>query len=192
MQIYERLANRMKQLGLKQVDVVKATGLNKSSVSLILKGDRKPVGDTLVKLSKALNTTPEWIQTGEDRQAINSVTLDKALLERAIKVVRVAEFRSGNPLSLDEFSNRVIENYARLSDNLPLDSAYQEQEGELMKQAALYAEKLLTQTLSFPGVKLSEPARSQAYLKLLDFAYNKLIANQKLPEKIPDSILKVN
>jgi transcriptional regulator with XRE-family HTH domain len=76
MEIRERIIAKMKELGMKQVDLVRSTGASKGTVSLWVKGDTVPSGENLVKLSQALRVTPEWLQFGkESRVPVNVVAL---------------------------------------------------------------------------------------------------------------------
>lgn len=55
----------MKEKGLKQVDIVKTTGVSKGSVSKWLSGKAKPSGESLLRLSQVLDTSEYWLLHGE-------------------------------------------------------------------------------------------------------------------------------
>ena len=57
----ERLAEAMEIKNYKQADLVRITGIDKSSISLYLKGKYSPKGVKLVKLASALNVSPSWL-----------------------------------------------------------------------------------------------------------------------------------
>ena len=57
----ERLSEAMSETSLKQADLVRLTGIDKSSISLYLSGKVTPKGDKLYKLALALGVTPEWL-----------------------------------------------------------------------------------------------------------------------------------
>lgn len=63
-EISDRIIRRMKDLDLKQADLVKATGLSKGTVSKWVSGVNTPSVDVLPVLSKALQTTSDWIIAG--------------------------------------------------------------------------------------------------------------------------------
>ena len=66
----ERLGQAMFYQHIKQVDIVKKTGLQKSKVSQYVNGLSQPNGESLVKLATALNVTPEWLMgEGDDSPA---------------------------------------------------------------------------------------------------------------------------
>ncbi len=58
---YERLKQAFSQSNLKQSDLVRITGIDKSSISLYLSGKVTPKGDKLYKLALALNVSPVWL-----------------------------------------------------------------------------------------------------------------------------------
>lgn len=59
--ISERLRQAMSIRNIKQVDLVKATGIGKSSISTYLAGDYKPKQQRIYKLAKALNVSEAWL-----------------------------------------------------------------------------------------------------------------------------------
>lgn len=63
--VAERIKGLMDSKGLKQVDVVKAIGISKSSVSKWLNAKACPSGEYLRRLSEVLETSEYWILNGE-------------------------------------------------------------------------------------------------------------------------------
>lgn len=63
--VAERIKDLMDSKGLKQVDVVKAIGISKSSVSKWLNAKACPSGEYLRRLSEVLETSEYWILNGE-------------------------------------------------------------------------------------------------------------------------------
>lgn len=61
----KRLNERMDELNLKQVDICKLSGISKNAVSNYVNGNRVPDTMSIYKLSKVLETSMEWILTGE-------------------------------------------------------------------------------------------------------------------------------
>lgn len=57
----ERLRERMKELDMKQADVVRATGIDKGALSSYLSGKYEPKDKTIFKLAKALNVDEMWL-----------------------------------------------------------------------------------------------------------------------------------
>jgi transcriptional regulator with XRE-family HTH domain len=97
MNITERIIEKMKEKGLKQIDLVKATKATKGTVSLWVKGQTVPSGENLIKLANALKVSPEWLQTGKeprnrvDVQALPVMSLDDATPEDLARIILAYE-----------------------------------------------------------------------------------------------------
>lgn len=63
--VAERIKNLMDSKGLKQVDLVRAIGISKSSVSKWLNAKACPSGEYLRRLSEVLETSEYWLLNGE-------------------------------------------------------------------------------------------------------------------------------
>jgi transcriptional regulator with XRE-family HTH domain len=76
MNINERIIAKMKELGMRQADLARATGATKGAVNQWFKGATAPSGENLIKVAQALRVTPEWLQFGkESRVPVNVVAL---------------------------------------------------------------------------------------------------------------------
>lgn len=64
MEFHERIQQRMTELGLKPADIVRLTGVSKGTVSFWMSGTNRAKGANLIKLAKALNCSPDWLETG--------------------------------------------------------------------------------------------------------------------------------
>ena len=62
----KRIAKKLEELKLKQVDARKATGLSKNAISNYISGNRIPDTASAYKLSKLLHVSMEWLLTGEE------------------------------------------------------------------------------------------------------------------------------
>lgn len=60
----DRIAQRMKELGLQHKDLVAATGASKGTVTNWINGVNSPTNERLIKLAQALKTTSSWLLTG--------------------------------------------------------------------------------------------------------------------------------
>ena len=60
----DRIAQRMKELGLQHKDLVVATGASKGTVTNWISGVNAPTNERLIKLAQALKTTSSWLLTG--------------------------------------------------------------------------------------------------------------------------------
>ncbi len=63
--ISERLKQAMSMRNMKQVDLVNATGIGKSSISTYISGEYEPKQRNIYKIAKALNVNEAWL-IGED------------------------------------------------------------------------------------------------------------------------------
>lgn len=64
-EVAARIKKCMDDKGLRQVDIVKTTGVSKSSVSKWLRGKACPSGEYLLRLSQVLDEPEYWILNGE-------------------------------------------------------------------------------------------------------------------------------
>lgn len=62
-----RIKNMRKSLGLTQADLAKKIGVTKQAITTYETGIREPSFRNLIKLSRALNVTTDWL-LGEDQQ----------------------------------------------------------------------------------------------------------------------------
>lgn len=67
-QISDRIQARMTELGLKQADLVKATGAGRTTVSNWVNGNTEPTGVFPAKLAKVLKVDTNWLLTGIDEK----------------------------------------------------------------------------------------------------------------------------
>jgi transcriptional regulator with XRE-family HTH domain len=59
--VSKRLKEALDMRGMKQTDLVKATGIGKSSISTYLSGDYEPKQRNIYKIAKALNVNEAWL-----------------------------------------------------------------------------------------------------------------------------------
>ena len=94
-----RISRRIRELGLKQLDVCNKSGLSTTALSQYCTGKRIPDTLSLYKLSIILSVSMEWVLTGEnttnENQSVEPLGLDE---------IKVAQGLScdGLPLSEDE------------------------------------------------------------------------------------------
>ena len=67
--VADRITKRMKELGIKQVDLINKKVASKGTISLWLSGGAVPSGERLVKLSNELNVDAAWILTGQGKMS---------------------------------------------------------------------------------------------------------------------------
>lgn len=59
--IADRLNEALRIRGKKQIDLVQGTGVNKSTISRYLRGEREPKQTALLKLARVLNVSEAWL-----------------------------------------------------------------------------------------------------------------------------------
>ena len=69
----DRIAQRMKELGLQHKDLVAATGASKGTVTNWINGVNNPTGKRLVQLAQVLKTTSSWLLTGNSTHEFTQV-----------------------------------------------------------------------------------------------------------------------
>lgn len=68
--ISDRIALRMRELNIKQVDLINKYGLSKGTVSKWVSGTNTPNGENLTKLAEILKTNESWIINGDGSKKI--------------------------------------------------------------------------------------------------------------------------
>lgn len=85
----ERLKERMNELDMKQVDVIKLTGIDKGALSSYLSGKYEPKDKTIFKLAKALNVNEMWLwgydvpKERQERSADEEITIPASMDDKA-------------------------------------------------------------------------------------------------------------
>lgn len=114
----ERLRQVMNEYGLKRADIVKRTGLHKSTISYYLSGKREPARDNIFIIAKALNVNPVWLMgldTSKEIQPDKDVNIDVTYGDITIELI--------NKVKKDEQLKRLITYYLLLSDRQQSDLA---------------------------------------------------------------------
>lgn len=75
--ISDRIIQRMKDVGIRQVDIVEATGATKGAVSKWVAGTNTPKAEFLPALAKVLKTSQNWLLTGEQEKLINNFNMQE-------------------------------------------------------------------------------------------------------------------
>lgn len=63
--IRDRIIKKMKEAGLRQIDIINALSVSKGTVSKWVSGTNVPSSEILPDLAKLLNTTPDWLIKGD-------------------------------------------------------------------------------------------------------------------------------
>lgn len=94
--ISDRIASRMRELNIKQVDLIERYGFSKGTVSKWVSGTNTPNGPNLTKLATTLKTTESWIISGEQSGSQDANTEPK-LFTQIDKNFRMAHIRFSKP-----------------------------------------------------------------------------------------------
>ena len=91
--MYDRFEDLLKRKGMKVADLSRITGLTSTVFSEWKSGKSIPKTDKLIKIAKALNTTVEYLVTGEDSISDSSYTNEK--IEQAMDFL--ARYEQASP-----------------------------------------------------------------------------------------------
>ena len=102
----ERLTEAMARKNIKQSELSRITGIDKSSISLYVSGKYSPKGDKLYKLSLALGVSPAWL-SGFNAPMIDNAIFDNLPegflpLPKTKKVPRLGIISCGDPINSEE------------------------------------------------------------------------------------------
>lgn len=82
----DRLKQLRKQKGISQDDLAELIEVHFTQVSRYERGETKPNADAMTKLTKALNTTVDFLMNGTADDVVKDAGLEKELISRFIKV----------------------------------------------------------------------------------------------------------
>lgn len=94
--LHDRIQQRLDEKNLKQADIARATGKSTAAVTKWLSGQNIPKMDSLVKIAKLLNVSPDWLATGQGEMSapLNPTALDG--------YARIGDWDDSTPLDGDE------------------------------------------------------------------------------------------
>lgn len=117
---HERLKQAFSNTSLKQADLVRLTGIDKSSISLYLSGKITPKGDKLYKLALALGVSPVWL-SGFNVPMIDNYNKNKSSTfwdklrticnEKNLDVTNVIETVGLDRSTINSWKNGISPNY---------------------------------------------------------------------------------
>src|SRR5690606_18455341 len=76
--IRDRIIKKMRELNLRQVDLINQLGVSKGTVSKWISGLNTPSSEVLPDLARVLNTSPQWLIKGDgiDRSEVSLQQVD--------------------------------------------------------------------------------------------------------------------
>lgn len=105
--IAERMKEALSLRGMKQSELVKLTGIGKSSISTYLSGEYEPKQRNIYKIAQALNVSEAWLM-GYDVSSASTKYSEKTVpdgfqpLPRTIKRPRLGAISCGDPIMSEE------------------------------------------------------------------------------------------
>lgn len=105
--ISDRIALRMRELNIKQVDLINKYSLSKGTVSKWVSGVNTPNGENLTKLAEILKTTESWIINGDDSKKLSKEEFPKGdenytnvrASEKSLRKIRLLDYVQAGLLS---------------------------------------------------------------------------------------------
>ncbi|WP_201525870.1 XRE family transcriptional regulator [Psychrobacter frigidicola] len=139
-QIASRIRESMEEQGLKQVDIVKTTGVSKGSVSKWLSARAKPSGESLLRLSQVLGESEYWLLNGEYPYS-SYADIDDAMdsIKESERNHYIAELglNPGLPYSIrflqEEFESKMFSEYEKLEQQYEMSAEQEHQIEEYEK-----------------------------------------------------------
>jgi len=157
--IHDRISFRIRELNLKQADIVSRTGVSRGGVSAWVSGRNIPTGDNLERLARALECSSQWLMFGGGNSkptSHSSLNIDSSLLgekpvHNFIEVpVYGAELSAGFGSSVE--SSEVVEFYPihdQILSNLDIssnDAAIVRVRGDSMEETLWSNDSVLVDT----------------------------------------------
>ena len=91
MNFSSQLKLALKQTGMTQVALSKASGVRQSAISAYCQGNGLPSAEALYALAKALNVSMEWLLVGEEGENQNSELWHARATEAETKLAALGE-----------------------------------------------------------------------------------------------------
>ena len=118
--ISDRIIQRMKELNIRQVDLVEATGATKGAVSKWVAGTNIPKAEYLPALATVLKTSQNWLLTGNQEKPANNFNI-RPLPNLETKFVAANTLigikKDGGLFETDEVKK--LENELKILQNIP-------------------------------------------------------------------------
>lgn len=100
--IAERMKEALSFRGMKQSELVKLTGIGKSSISTYLSGEYEPKQRNIYKIAQALNVSEAWLMGYDVPSSAESVPNGFNPLPRTVKRPRLGVISCGDPIMSEE------------------------------------------------------------------------------------------
>ena len=90
--ISDRIIQRMKELNIRQVDLVEATGATKGAVSKWVAGTNIPKAEFLPALAAVLKTSQNWLLTGNQEKSLSNFNMQDFIDKHGLDKKEAASF----------------------------------------------------------------------------------------------------
>lgn len=147
MEIHDRIRQRMSELNLKSVDIVKRVGISRGGISQWLNGITSPRGSNLLKLAEALECQPDWLQFGVVSHAPSESPIDFKTYEVPMLDVQLSAGFGSEPgteavLETIPVPERLLEEFGVHPQNASIVSV----RGDSMESTLRDGEKIIVDT----------------------------------------------
>ncbi|MER0117339.1 XRE family transcriptional regulator [Acinetobacter baumannii] len=110
-EINERIIERMRELKLRQVDLIEATGAKKGTVSKWISGINTPSVEYMPALAQVLKTTESWLLTGKEPSRFNTLNIQEFMDKHGLTKKDNSSFDADNILEPDVVEFEVTNGY---------------------------------------------------------------------------------
>lgn len=111
-EINDRIIERMRELKLRQVDLIDATGAKKGTVSKWISGINTPSVEYMPALAQVLKTTESWLLTGKEPSRFNNLNVQEFMDKHGLAKKENSSFDTDNIMDVDvvdyEMSNGYV------------------------------------------------------------------------------------
>ncbi|EHU2133744.1 XRE family transcriptional regulator [Acinetobacter baumannii] len=111
-EINDRIIERMRELKLRQVDLIEATGAKKGTVSKWISGINTPSVEYMPALAQVLKTTESWLLTGKEPSRFNNLNVQEFMDKHGLTKKENSSFDTDNIMDVDvvdyEMSNGYV------------------------------------------------------------------------------------
>lgn len=90
--ISDRIIKRMKEMNVRQVDIVEATGATKGAVSKWVAGTNIPKAEFLPSLATVLKTSQNWLLTGNQEKPLSNFNMQDFMDKHGLDKKEEASF----------------------------------------------------------------------------------------------------
>ncbi|EXE00683.1 helix-turn-helix family protein [Acinetobacter baumannii 1096934] len=110
-EINDRIIERMRELKLRQVDLIDATGAKKGTVSKWISGINTPSVEYMPALAQVLKTTESWLLTGKEPSRFSNLNVQEFMDKHGLNKKEDASFDTDDIMEADVVEYEVANGY---------------------------------------------------------------------------------